>query len=126
MRTLNALLLCVIASILFAGCGGGAPTEPEDFEFGRADVYVRNEAGAPIDGAAVSLVKPNGQVDDTGGLTGGAGIPGYYFFLRTTGDFKIVVSPPSGYEFVPGQSGSVPFTFHRNQTQTVNFVVRHT
>src|SRR4051812_6664993 len=101
VRPIKAIFCAIVASLILAGCGGGAPTQPEDFEFGRADVYVRNEAGDPIDGAAVSLVKTNGQVDDTGGLTGGAGLPGYYFFLRTTGDFNIVVSPPAGYEFIP-------------------------
>ena len=61
---------------------------------------------------------------DAGGPTGSVGLPGYYFFLKTSGDYRLVVTVPAGYELAPGQTASVLFTFSRNQTKTVNFVLR--
>jgi hypothetical protein len=109
--------------LVMSACGPG-PTEPRDFEFGRADVYVRDTAGQPVNGVAVRLERSNGQVEDAGGPTGSVGLPGYYFFLKTDGAFRIVITPPAGYTLGEGQAASVPFTFSRNQVKTVNFVVR--
>ena len=109
--------------VVFAGCGG-APTEPRDFEFGRVDVYVRDGSGEAVNGAAVRLERLGGQVEEAGGLTGSVGLAGYYFFLKTSGEYRVVVTPPAGYEFAAGQASSAQITFHRNQTQTLNFVVR--
>lgn len=119
--------LCAWAVILLVltSCGGG-PTEPSDFEFGRVDVYVRDAAGQAINGAAVRLERVNGQVEDPGGATGSVGLPGYYFFLRTSGEFRVVVTPPTGYTFATGQESSVLITFNREQVRTVNFVLRPT
>lgn len=110
-------------TILLAACGG-APTEPRDFEFGRIDVYVRESNGDPVDGAQVRLERRGGAVEDPGGLTGSVGRAGYYFFLRVSGDFRIVVTPPAGYEFAPGQSPSADVTFRRNEEQSVTFTLR--
>ena len=115
--------LCLFVVVLLAGCGA-SPTEP-DFEFGRADVYVRDQAGQPINGVTVRLVRPGGQVEDAGGTTGSVGLPGYYFFLKTSGDFRIeITSTPGGYEFAPGSAPTTPITFTRNQTQTITIVLR--
>lgn len=117
------LFASTLALLVLFGCSG-APTEPSDFEFGRADVYVRDDAGAAVNGATVRLEQLNGQVEDAGGLTGSVGLPGYYFFLKTSGSFRIVVTPPAGYTFQSGQTGTVPVTFSRNQGQTFDFVLR--
>ncbi|HEX7155156.1 MAG TPA: hypothetical protein VF618_27050 [Thermoanaerobaculia bacterium] len=122
MPTRNGVLL-LLALVVLASCGGG-PTEPRDFEFGRADVFVRDPAGQPINGVPVRLERTGGQVEDAGGVTGSVGLPGYYFFLKTSGDFRIVITPPPGYELAAGQTASVPFTFTRNQLRTINFVLR--
>lgn len=122
MRTANALLFA-LAIALLTGCGGN-PTDPRDFEFGRADVFVRDTAGEPINGVPVRLERTNGQTEDPGGLTGSVGQPGYYFFLKTSGQFRIVITVPAGYSLAPGQSATAPVTFSRNQEQTINFVLR--
>lgn len=113
--------LAVLALIVFASCG--SPTEPSDYEFGRVDVYVRDTSGAAVDGVAVRLDRTNGAIETAGGLTGTAGPPGYYFFLHTKGDFRVVITPPTGYELAPGQSASVPVTFVKDQTRTIDFVL---
>lgn len=118
------LFASTLALLVLVSCSGGGPTEPSDYEFGRADVYVRDDSGAPVNGAAVRLDRPNGQTEDAGGATGSVGLPGYYFFLKTSGDYRIVVTPPAGYTFQSGQTGTANFTFVRNQTQTINFVLR--
>jgi hypothetical protein len=113
----------VVAVAVLAACGPG-PTEPDAFEFGRLEVYVRDAAGQPVNGAAVRLHRLSGEIEDEGGLTGTVGLPGYYFFLRTGGEFRVTVTPPAGYAFAAGQESSVRVAFSRNQLQTVNFVVR--
>ena len=123
--SIRSRIALLVAVCLFAGCGG-APTEPGDFEFGRFDVYIRDEAGQPIDGVRVRLDRPNGGIEDEGGLTGSFAIPGYYFFLRTSGEFLVVIIPPAGYQPAPGQQTSVRMTFTRNQLKTINFVLRRT
>lgn len=116
--------LCVLALVLFANCGG-SPTEPSDYEFGRVDVYVRDTDGQPINGVTMRLVRPGGQVEDVGGATGSVGLPGYYFFLKTSGDFRIeITSTPGGYDFAPGSAPTTSITFVRNQTQTITIVMR--
>ena len=77
-----------------------------------------------MNGAAVRLDRTNGQVEDQGGLTGSLGLPGYYFFLRVSGSFRVVVTPPAGYQLAPGQNASVDVRFERNQQMTLNFVLR--
>ena len=121
MRTANAIIFA-LAIIRMTGCGG-SPTEPRDFEFGRADVYVRDAAGQPIDGVPVRLERLNGQTEDPGGVTGSVGAPGYYFFLKTTGQYRVVITVPAGYALAPGQAPTAPVTFSRNQVQTFNFVL---
>jgi hypothetical protein len=120
MAKLYALMIMLV---VLAACGPG-PTEPSDFEFGRIDVYVRDGSGQPVDGATVRLERLNGQVEDAGGLSGSVGLPGYFFFLRTSGEFRVAVTPPAGYEFAAGQEGSTRITFRRNELQTINFVLR--
>lgn len=110
--------------LLFLAACGGVPTEPSDFEFGRVDVYVRDGAGQPVNGVAVRLDRLNGETEDSGGMTGSVGLPGYFFFLKTTGDYRVVITPPAGYELASGQSATAPITFARNQTKTINFVLR--
>lgn len=117
------IYVCFVVLFAMAGCGGG-PTEPSDFEFGRIDVYVRDTSGQAVNGVTVRLVRPNGQIEDAGGQTGTVGVPGYYFFLKTGGDYRIGIAPPAGYELAPGESATTPVTFARNQTKTVNFVLR--
>ena len=114
---------CAVLLILLTGCGG-APTEPRDFEFGRVDVYVRDTADQPINGVPVRLDRLNGQVEDSGGTTGSAGLPGYYFFLKTGGEFRVVITVPSGYEPAPGQTTTPSVVFSRNQIQTLTIVLR--
>jgi len=121
--TIAKAFLFAVALLLAAACGPG-PTDPSDFEFGRIDVYVRDAAGQPVDGASVRMDRLNGQTEDAGGLSGSVGLPGYYFFLKTSGQYRIVVTPPAGYAFAEGQAGSVQITFSRNQTQTVNFALK--
>lgn len=121
MQTLTRYALAV-ALLILAACGGG-PTEPSDYEFGRIDVYVRDAAGQPVNGAAVRLDRMNGGTEDQGGVTGSAGLPGYYFFLKTDGEYRLVVTPPAGYQFASGQLGTQVVQFTRNQTKTINLVV---
>jgi hypothetical protein len=104
---------------------GGAPTEPRDFEFGRIDVYVKDTTGAAINGVPVRLDNRNGTTEDAGGTTGSVGLPGYYFFLRTSGRFRIVITVPSDYELAPGQTAAVDVEFERNAVRTVNIALRH-
>lgn len=111
-----------VALLVLAGCGPG-PTEPSDFEFGRVDVYVRDAAGQPINGVPVRLERPGGQTEDAGGPTGSVGLPGYYFFLKTSGQYRVVITPPAGYQLPAGQNGTQMVTFERNRLQTVNFVL---
>ena len=113
-----------ILLLLLAGCSG-VPTEPSDFEFGRVDVYVRDTAAQPINGVPVRLERPSGQVEDSGGTTGSVGPAGYYFFLKTGGEFRVVITVPSGYELAPGQTATQTVVFSRNQTQTLNIVLHH-
>ncbi|HYK04155.1 MAG TPA: carboxypeptidase-like regulatory domain-containing protein [Thermoanaerobaculia bacterium] len=121
--TIAKAALCAVALLLAAACGPG-PTDPSDFEFGRIDVYAKDAAGQPVNGAAVRMERLNGQTEDAGGLTGSVGLPGYYFFLKTSGQYRIVLTPPAGYTLAEGQAASVQVTFSRNQTQTVNFALR--
>lgn len=109
--------------LVLTGCGGG-PTEPSDYEFGRVDVYVRDASGQAINGAAVRLERLDGGIEDPGGASGSVGLPGYYFFLRTAGEYRVVVTPPTGYTFATGQESSVRITFTRDQVRTINFVLR--
>ena len=125
MHLRNAWFLLAAIVFLFSNCGG-SPTEPSDYEFGRADVYVKDGSGTAINGVMVRLERRNGEVEDPGGQTGSVGLPGYYFFLRTSGDFRIVITPPAGYTLAPGQTASRDFTFRRNQAETVNFVLQQT
>ena len=122
MPTPRALLFAVVL-LLLAACGPG-PTEPRDFEFGRIDVYVRDTAGQPVNGVAVRLDRLNGQTEDAGGATGSVGLPGYYFFLKTSGQYRVVITPPAGYQLAAGQEAAVLITFQRNQLQTLDFVVQ--
>ncbi len=108
-----------------ANCGG-VPTEPRDFEFGRVDVYVRDTAGQPVNGVAVRMERLNGQTEDAGGMTGTVGLAGYFFFLKTGGEYRVVITPPAGYELASGQTASQQIAFARNQTKTLNFVLRAT
>lgn len=121
--TIAKAFLFAAALLLAAACGPG-PTDPSDFEFGRIDVYVRDAAGQPVNGAAVRLDRLNGQTEDAGGPTGSVGLPGYYFFLKTSGQYRVVVTPPAGYALADGQAGAIQVTFSRNQTQTVNFTLK--
>lgn len=116
--------LSLIAALLILTSCSGSPTEPRDYEFGRADVYVRDAEGQPVNGVQVRMDRSNGQTEDAGGFTGTVGLPGYYFFLKTGGDYRIVITPPSGYELAPGQSATTPFTFRREQVTTINFTLR--
>ena len=115
------LILFVAALFLLQACGG-APTEPRDFEFGRIDVYVRGTEGQPIDGVTVRLMRRNGGVEDEGGPTGSVGLPGYFFFLKTGGDYRVVITVPAGYT-TDSLGTSRDVTFQRNVTRTVTFVL---
>jgi len=123
MSPTKSVLFLIAALVLLTSCGG-SPTEPRDYEFGRADVYVRDAEGQPINGVQVRMDRSSGQTEDAGGLTGTVGLPGYYFFLKTGGDYRIVITPPSGYELAPGQTATAPFTFRREQVTTINFTLR--
>ncbi len=123
MSIAKASLSLITALVLLTSCGG-SPTEPRDYEFGRADVYVRDTAGQTINGVPVRMDRLNGQTEDAGGLTGTVGLPGYYFFLKTGGEYRIVITPPAGYELEPGQSTTAAVTFRREQVTTINFVLR--
>lgn len=117
------LLIALTLVCLAIGCTTG-PTEPEDFEFGRLDVYVRDTAGEPINGVVLRLERRNGEFEESG-LTGAVGMPGYFFFLKTASNaYRVTVRVPPGYELGPNQSSSVDVTFVNEQTQTVNFVLR--
>jgi hypothetical protein len=116
-------LIFTLLILLVAGCGG-SPTEPSDYYFGRMDVYVRDTAAQPINGVPVRLERTNGQVVEDGGVTGNAGLPGYTFFLRTAGDYRIVITVPAGYVLADGESVTRAVTFRKDQTDTVNFVLR--
>ena len=114
-----------IGLIFLASCNG-VPTEPSDFEFGRIDVYVRDTADQPVNGVAVRLNRTNGQTEDAGGTTGSVGMPGYYFFLKTSGQYDVVIAVPDGYTLAPQQSTVSRVEFARNQVQTITFVLRRT
>jgi hypothetical protein len=116
-------LLFTLLIVVVAGCGG-SPTEPSDYYFGRMDVYVRDTTSQPINGVPVRLERTNGQVVEDGAVTGNAGTPGYTLFLRTAGDYRITITVPSGYVLADGQSATVPVTFRKDQTDTINFVLR--
>jgi hypothetical protein len=115
-------LILAIAIALLVSCGGG-PTEP-DFEFGRIDVYVRDTSDQPINGVPVRMDRTNGQTEDAGGTTGSVGLPGYYFFLKATGEYDIVITVPAGYTLAPQQSATRRIRFQRNQLQTLTFVLQ--
>jgi len=114
---------CIFVLFVLTGCGF-SPTEPGDYDFGRIDVYVRDEAAQPINGVQVRLDRLNGQTEEAGGLTGSAGLPGYYFFLKTQGEYRIVITVPAGYVLVDGQRATAPATFTKNETRTINFALR--
>ncbi|HEX8252186.1 MAG TPA: hypothetical protein VF846_03475 [Thermoanaerobaculia bacterium] len=124
MSRANSFLSLLIL-LLIVGCGG-APTSPSDFEFGRIDVYVRDTDGQLVNGVQVRLERRTGAVEDAGGLTGSVGPAGYYFFLKTTGEFRIAITPPTGYVLGPNQAATADIEFAKNQTKTVNFVLRKT
>lgn len=119
-QQMKALTLALV--LLTVACGG-FPTTPEDFEFGRADVYARDTDGAAIDGVAVRLERTNGTIEDPGGLTGSVGTPGYYFFLRNPGEFRIRITVPNGYELV-SPANPAPVRLENEQTKTVTFLLR--
>jgi hypothetical protein len=121
-----ARVFFLVAAIAFLVSCGGGPTEPSDYEFGRADIYVRDDAQQPIDGVAVRLVRPNGQTEDPGGATGSVGVRGYYFFLETSGEFDVIITVPAGYTLAPQQTAARRIQFQRGQLQTVNFVLQRT
>ncbi len=112
----------LLAALLMTACGGG-PTEPSDYEFGRADVYVRDTDGQPVNGVPVRLDRRDGGREDEGGLTGSFSQPGYYFFLKTTGQYRIVITVPAGYTLAPNQQASIDMQFQRDQVQTFTFVL---
>jgi hypothetical protein len=117
------VVLALALLVLALGCGG--PTEPKDFEFGRADVFVKDTDGQPVNGVPVRLERRSGGVEDAGGLTGSVGLPGYYFFLQTgSNNFRVVITVPSGYEVTAGQSAAVDVSFQNEETRIVNFVLR--
>jgi hypothetical protein len=116
------ILLLALAALALAACG--IPTEPEDFEFGRVDVYVRDTDGQAVNGVPVRLDRRTGQVEETGGTTGTVGLAGYYFFLKTAGDYRVVITVPNGYALAANQSASADVSFVKDQTKTVNFVLR--
>ena len=122
MRALRFLFL--FAALLSISACGGFPTEPSDFEYGRADVYVRDMDGQPINGVRVRLDRRNGNLEDEGGLTGSAGLPGYYFFLHTTGEYRIVIVVPPGYALGADQSAAVDIQFVKGRTTVTTFVLR--
>ena len=113
-----------IVLVVLTGCGGEDFLGPEDFEFGRLDVYVRDTDQQPINGVAVKLNRPGGQTEDAGGATGSVGLPGYYFFLKTSGQFDVVITVPDGYSLAPDQQTARRIEFAKNQQQTVTFVLR--
>lgn len=115
--------LCILVIVVLTSCGG-SPTDPSDYEFGRLDVYVRDTAAQPIDGVPVRLERLNGQTEEAGGNTGTAGLPGYYFFLKTRGEYRVAITVPAGYVLADGQSATAPASFTKDQTRTVNFVLR--
>lgn len=117
------LLLALALACLIISCSG--PTEPSDYEFGRVDVNVRDTAGQPVNGVAVRLERRSGGIEDAGGLTGTAGLPGYYFFLHTaSNNFRVAITAPTGYTLEANQTASVDVSFANEQTRTVNFVLR--
>ncbi len=111
-----------LALLLLSSCGG-APTEPEDFEFGRVDVYTRNSEGQPVNGVPVRLERLSGQVEDAGGLSGSVGAPGYYFFLKTGGSYRVVIDVPAQYH-LGSQSASMPVEFARDETRTITYILQ--
>ena len=112
-----------IGLLILTSCGG-APTEPRDYEFGRIDVYVRDTADQPVNGVPVRLNRTNGQTEDAGGMSGSVGIPGYYFFLKTSGQYDVVITVPDGYALASQQSTTKRIEFSRNELQTITFVLR--
>jgi hypothetical protein len=50
----------------------------------------------------VRLERANEQIENPGGLTGTAGRAGYYLFLRTSGDFRVVITVEAGYALTAG------------------------
>jgi hypothetical protein len=116
-----AILLLVVALV---GACNGLPTEPSDFEFGRIDVYVKDTSNQPINNVAVRLDRSSGQRQDDGGLTGSLAIPGYYLFIQNAGNYRVVLTLPEGYALGPGQTSTVNVALEKDQTKTVNYVLR--
>lgn len=123
MNPRRFLVPLVVLLFALAGCGG-SPTEPSDYEFGRIDVYVRDTAGQPINGVPVRLDRRDGPTEDTGGASGSVGLPGYFFFLRTSGQFRVVITVPAEYTLASNQTSSIDVQFEREVTKTVNFVLQ--
>jgi len=117
------LALAVLIAVTAVGCGG-IPTEPSDFEFGRIDVNVHDTDSQPVNEVPVRLDRKNGQRQDDGGKTGSIAIPGYYFFLENPGDYRVVITVPTGYTLAPGQTSTVDVSIAKNQTKTINFVLK--
>jgi hypothetical protein len=123
LRRLLGLAALVLVVALIGACNG-IPTEPEDFEFGRIDVYVKDTSDQPINNVAVRLDRSSGQRQDDGGLTGSLAIPGYYLFIQNAGTYRVVLTLPAGYELGPGQTSTVNVALAKNETKTVNFILR--
>ena len=115
------LALAVLALVATAGCGG--PTEPLDFEIGDIDVYVRDTDGQFVNDVVVRLDERNGRHLGEG-TTGTRGTPGYYDFVVASGDYRVVMTVPSGYSLPPGHLSSVAVSVVKHQTKTVNFVLK--
>jgi len=122
VRFRTVLALAVLALVGTAGCRGG-PTEPLDFEIGDVDAYVRDTDGEFVNDVAVRLDHRNGR-HESEGTTGAQGTPGLYGFVAVTGDYRVVMTVPSGYALAPGQPSSVAVAVEKHKTKTVNFVLR--
>jgi len=123
LRRLLGLAALVLVVALIGACNG-LPTEPSDFEFGRIDVYVKDTSNQPINNVAVRLDRSSGQRQDDGGLTGSLAIPGYYLFIQNPGTYRVVLTLPEGYALASGQTSTVNVAVVKDQTNTVNFVLR--
>lgn len=111
-------VLSVALLVLLAACVAqpGAP------ELGRIDVYVRDQAGTPVNGVAVQLRSSGGNLIEEG-PTGSVGTPGYYLILRAGGEYRVQVVAPAGYTIPASQTNPVPVSLQRDATVTVNFTL---
>jgi hypothetical protein len=125
MNTIKRLAhgFAILSGALLVACSD--PWTETDLPDGVFRGNVRDQTRSGINGVEVTLRHPGGRMSRTVTYTPQyGGESGYYVFLfLPDGEYRLSVTPPSGYRSASGQQNPIHVTIQREDTRTVNFTL---